>query len=104
MDQSAVNIGLYVILSGVLFTIGIVGVLVRRSAIMIFMAIELMLNSANLALVAFARQHGGVDGQIIAFLVMVIAAAEVAVGLTIIVAVFRRIKTVDVDKLHSLKG
>ena len=79
----------YIGLSAILFSIGIVGVLVRRNAIVIFLSIELMLNAANLAFVAFARQLGSIDGQVIVFFVMTVAAAEAAVGLAIIIAVFR---------------
>lgn len=94
----------YILLASLLFAIGAVSVLTRRNAIMIFMSIELMLNSANLALVAFARQWGQLDGQIFVFFVMTVAAAEVAVGLALIVAIFRARKSTDVDDLHALKG
>jgi NADH-quinone oxidoreductase subunit K len=88
----------------VLFTIGVAGVLVRRNALVIFMSIELMLNAANLAFVAFARQMQSVDGQILVFFVMTVAAAEVAVGLAIIVNLFRLRETVFVDEVNLLKG
>ena len=91
-------------LSAVLFTIGVVGVLVRRNALVIFMSIELMLNAANLAFVAFARQQNSLDGQIFVFFVMTVAAAEVAIGLAIIVNVFRLRETVFVDEINLLKG
>ena len=91
-------------LSAVLFTIGVVGVLVRRNALVIFMSIELMLNAANLAFVAFARQQQSLDGQIFVFFVMTVAAAEVAVGLAIIVNLFRLRETVLVDEINLLKG
>ena len=94
----------YVTLSAILFTIGALGVLIRRNAILIFMAVELMLNAANLAFVAFARAHGNLDGQIFVFFVMTVAAAEVAVGLALIVAIFRTKQSIDVDQLSSLKG
>jgi NADH-quinone oxidoreductase subunit K len=94
----------YITLSAVLFTIGAVGVLVRRNAIVIFMSIELMLNSANLAFVAFARLYGSLEGQIFVFFVMAVAAAEVAVGLALIVAIFHSKKSINVDELSSLKG
>ena len=94
----------YLILSGAMFTIGVVGVLVRRNALIIFMSIELMLNAANLAFVAFARELGSLDGQIFVFFVMTVAAAEVAVGLAIIVNVFRLKETVYVDEINLLKG
>ena len=91
-------------LSAVLFCIGVVGVLVRRNALVIFMSIELMLNAANLAFVAFAHQMKSLDGQIFVFFVMTVAAAEVAVGLAIIVNVFRLRETVFVDEINLLKG
>jgi len=91
-------------LSAVLFTIGVVGVLVRRNALVIFMSIELMLNAANLAFVAFAQQMNSLDGQIFVFFVMTVAAADVAVGLAIIVNVFRLRGTVFVDEINLLKG
>jgi NADH-quinone oxidoreductase subunit K len=94
----------YVALSAILFTIGALGVLIRRNAILIFMAVELMLNAANLAFVAFARAHGNLDGQIFVFFVMTVSAAEVAVGLALIVAIFRTKQSIDVDQLSSLKG
>jgi len=93
----------YVGLSGLLFTIGVVGVLVRRNPLVIFMSIELMLNAANLAFVAFGRAHGAVDGQVIVFFVMTVAAAEVAVGLAIIVAIFRTRHRIDVDDLSLMR-
>ena len=91
-------------LSGLLFLIGVVGVLVRRNALIIFMAIELMLNAGNLAFVAFARQLNSLDGQIFVFFVMTVAAAEVAVGLAIIVNLFRLRESVFVDEINLLKG
>jgi NADH-quinone oxidoreductase subunit K len=94
----------YLVVSAMLFTIGTVGVLVRRNALVIFMSIELQLNAVNLAFVAFSRMHGSLQGQALAFFVMVVAAAEVAVGLAIIVAVYRMRRTVDVDRAHLLKG
>ena len=99
-----VTIGWYVALSVVLFTIGALGVLVRRNAIIIFMSIELMLNSANLAFVAFARHLNDLDGQIFVFFVITVAAAEVAVGLALIVAIFRTKRSINIDELHLLKG
>ena len=80
----------YLVLAAILFTIGAVGVLVRRNAIVVFMCVELMLNAVNLSLIAFAQVRGGLDGQILSFFVMVVAAAEVVIGLGIIVAIFRR--------------
>ena len=93
----------YVVLSAVLFTTGVIGVLVRRNPLVIFMSIELMLNAANLAFVAFGRAHGTVDGQVIVFFVMTVAAAEVAVGLAIIVAIFRSRYRINVDDLSLLR-
>lgn len=95
-------------LSGVLFVIGVLGVLVRRNAIVIFMSIELMLNSANLALIAFARAMApaaeALRGQVLVFFVIAVAAAEVAVGLALIVAIFRTKYSIDVDQVSSLQG
>jgi len=93
----------YVVLSTVLFTIGAVGVLIRRNAIVLFMCIELMLNAANLALITFSRVNGNLDGQIIAFFVMVVAAAEVVVGLAIIMSIFRARRSASVDDANLLK-
>ena len=93
----------YVILAAILFTIGAVGVLIRRNAIVLFMCIELMLNAANLALVTFSRINGTLDGQIMAFFVMVVAAAEVVVGLAIIVTIFRTRRSASVDDASLLK-
>lgn len=92
------------LVAAVLFAIGVVGVLVRRSALIIFMSIELMLNAVNLSFVAFARQHGQMDGHIFVFFVMAVAAAEVAVGLAILVAIFKSRTTASVDEVHLLKG
>jgi NADH-quinone oxidoreductase subunit K len=91
-------------LSAVLFAIGVVGVLVRRNVIVIFMAIELMLNAVNLSFVALARARGDVDGQVVVFFVMTVAAAEAAVGLAIIIASFRNRSTVNADELALLRG
>jgi NADH-quinone oxidoreductase subunit K len=93
----------YLTLSMVLFTIGAAGVLIRRNAIVVFMCIELMLNATNLAFVSFSRQHGNLDGQVAAFFVMVVAAAEVVVGLAIIVSIYRTRKTTSVDDASLLK-
>ena len=93
----------YVVLSSILFTIGCVGVLTRRNAIVVFMCVELMLNACNLALVAFAKQHGNLDGQVAAFFVMVVAAAEVVVGLAIIMTIFRTRRSASVDDASLLK-
>jgi NADH-quinone oxidoreductase subunit K len=93
----------HLILSGILFTIGVMGVLTRRNTIVIFMAVELMLNAVNLSFVAFARQLGSMDGQLIVFFVMAVAAAEAAVGLAIILLVFRGKQTVNADELTLLR-
>jgi len=93
----------FVVLAVILFVIGAVGVLVRRNALVIFMCVELMLNAVNLAFVAFARMHGNLDGQVIAFFVMVIAAAEVVVGLAIIMTIFRTRRSASVDDANLLK-
>jgi NADH-quinone oxidoreductase subunit K len=93
----------YLWVSGLLFALGIAGVVIRRNALVIFMALEINLNAANLALVAFSKFNRIVDGQVFAFFIIAIAAAEVAVGLAIIVALFRRRQTVSVDELNSMK-
>src|ERR1700710_1588285 len=93
----------FVTLSALLFTIGGLGVLLRRNAIVVFMCVELMLNSANLAFVSFARQWGNLDGQVVAFFVMVVAAAEVVVGLAILVTIFRTRRSASVDDASLLK-
>lgn len=94
----------YLALSAVLFAAGTAGVLLRRSALIVFMSIEVMLNAVNLTLITFARVHGSVDGQVLVFFVLVVAAAEVVVGLAIIVDVFRSRETVDVDDADTLRG
>ena len=94
----------YLYLSALLFTIGAAGVLLRRNAIVVFMCIELMLNATNLAFVTFARMHGDVTGQVLAFFVMVVAAAEVVVGLAIIVSIFRTRRSASVDDVNLLKS
>jgi NADH-quinone oxidoreductase subunit K len=99
-----VPISYYVALSAVLFAIGALGVLGRRNAIIIFMSIELMLNAGNLLFVAFARMYETIQGQIFVFFVMTVAAAEVAVGLALIVAIFRTKDSINVDEISSLKG
>ncbi|KAB8167103.1 MULTISPECIES: NADH-quinone oxidoreductase subunit NuoK [Streptomyces] len=93
----------YLYLSALLFTLGACGVLLRRNAIVVFMCVELMLNAANLALVTFSRMHGNLDGQILAFFVMVVAAAEVVVGLAIIVTVYRSRHSASVDDASLMK-
>jgi NADH-quinone oxidoreductase subunit K len=95
---------LYIMLSAVLFVMGTLGVLLRRNAILIFMSVELMLNAGNLAMVAFARQWGQVDGQVFVFFVMTVAAAEVAVGLALIVAIFRAKNSINIDEMHQMEG
>ena len=93
----------YLVLATVLFTIGAVGVLIRRNAIVLFMCVELMLNAGNLALVTFSRINGQLDGQIMAFFAMVVAAAEVVVGLAIIMSIFRTRRSASVDDANLLK-
>jgi len=93
----------YVVLSAILFSLGAAGVLIRRNAIVVFMCIELMLNATNLTFVTFARSNGNLDGQVIAFFVMVVAAAEVVIGLAIIMTIFRTRRTASVDDANLLK-
>lgn len=90
-------------ISGLLFTIGVLGVLFRRNAIIVFMSIEIMLNAVNLAFIAFSRYHGNVQGQAFVFFIMTLAAAEVAIGLAIIIALYRNLRTTDVTKVHMMK-
>lgn len=104
MTDPAIPVEPYLYLSVILFSIGALGVLVRRNAIVVFMCIELMLNAANLLLVTFARHHADAAGHIYVFLVMAVAAAEVAVGLAIIIAVHRSRNVVNVDELRDLHG
>jgi len=99
-----VPINYYIILSAILFTIGALGVLVRRNALIIFMSVELMLNAANLAMVAFGSAIQSFSGQIFVFFVIAVAAAEVAVGLALIVEIFKSKQSIDVDQMNSLKG
>ncbi|MGI8747785.1 MAG: NADH-quinone oxidoreductase subunit NuoK [Deinococcus sp.] len=94
----------YIALSGLLFAIGMYGVMTRRTAVMVFLSVELMLNAANLSLVAFARAWGDLVAQTAVFIVMTLAAAEVAIGLAIIVAIFRKRDTTNVDDLAGLRG
>ena len=98
------DIGWYLAASALIFTVGAGGVLTRRSPLVILLCLELMLNAANLALIAFARMHGNADGQIFAIIVMVVAACEVTVGLGVIVAMHRRRLPIDVDELRELQG
>lgn len=100
----SVPLAYFIGLSAILFTIGAMGVLIRRNSIVIFMSVELMLNAANLAFVAFARSYEAISGQIFVFFVMTVAAAEVAVGLALIVAIFHTKQSIDVDQMNSLKG
>ena len=100
----SVPLGAYLALSAALFTMGVTGVLVRRNALVVFMSIELMLNSVNLSFIAFARQLGRIEGQVSVFFVIVVAAVEVVVGLAIIIAIFRARDTVDVDDVDLLRG
>ena len=97
-------ISYFLVVSGMLFSIGTIGVLVRRNALIIFMSIELQLNAVNLALVSFSRMHNELDGQVLAFFSMVVAAAEVVVGLAIIVNVYRRRHSASVDDASLLRG
>jgi len=100
----SVPVEYYQVLSGILFAIGVMGVLFRRNLLVIFMSVELMLNAANISLVAFSRSLSSVDGQVIVFFVLAVAAAEVAVGLAIIIDLFRKESTVDVNHVSLLRG
>lgn len=100
---AAITLNHYLIVSGLLFALGLAGVIVRRNALVILMALEMNLNAANLALVAFSKFNNLVEGQVFVFFIIAIAAAEVAVGLAIIVALFRRKQTVNVDELNSMR-
>ena len=102
--MSGVPIGWYIALSATLFTTGLVGVLVRRSVVVMFMCIELMLNDVNLALIAFSRLHSNLDGQVLSFFVIVVAAAEVTVGLALIVNLFRLLGSTDADDPDRLRS
>ena len=97
-------IAYFIVVSSILFAVGSVGVLVRKNALIMFMSVELQLNACNLALVAFSRMHRSLNGQVLAFFSMVVAAAEVVVGLAIIVSVYRRRRSVNVDEVRSLRG
>lgn len=99
-----IPVSYYLALSAVLFVLGILGVLLRRNALVVFMSLELMFNASNLAFVTFARMFGGVTGQIVVFFVMTVAAAEVAIGLALIVAIFRQRRSIDLDELNTMKG
>ena len=104
MNLGGVPLTYYLVISAVLFAMGALGVLIRRNALIIFMSIELMLNAANLAFVAFARQYQVLTGQLFVFFVIAVAAAEVAIGLALIVAIFRSKHSIDVDQMSNLKG
>ena len=97
-------IGWYLAVSAIIFCIGLAGVLVRRNPLVVLLCLELMLNAANLSLIAFSRMHGNGDGQIFAIIVMVVAACEVCVGLGLVVAIYRRKLPIDVDELKALQG
>lgn len=99
-----VSTSTYLVLGAILFTMGALGVLIRRDPLVIFMCIEMMLNAVNLTLVALSRQLHSMDGQIFVFFVMTVAAAEVVIGLAIIVSIFRTRETIDVDAVNSMKG
>jgi len=99
-----VPVSYYLALSAILFVLGALGVLLRRNALVIFMSLELMFNAGNLAFVTFARMHGSPTGQIVVFFVMTVAAAEVAIGLALMVEIFRTKRSIDMDELNSLKG
>jgi len=100
---SALTLNHYLIVSGLLFALGIAGVIIRRNALVIYMALEMNLNAANLALIAFSKFNKLIDGQILVFFIIAIAAAEVAVGLAIIVALYRRKQTISVDELTTMR-
>lgn len=106
MDHVLQQIGIdqYIYLAVILFSIGAFGILYRRNAIVMFMSIEIMLNAANLLLVAFSNYHEDANGQVFVFFTMAVAAAEVAIGLAILVAIYRNIGSIDIDKLKNLKG
>jgi NADH-quinone oxidoreductase subunit K len=104
MESPTVATELFVLLSAVMFVLGSMGVLLRRNAILVFMSIELMLNSANLAIVAFARQWNAMEGHMLVFFVISVAAAEVAVGLALIVAIYRTKQSISIDDLHKFEG
>ncbi len=99
-----VTLAHFLTLSSILFAIGLTGVITRRNALVVLMSIELMLNAANLAFITFGRFQGGMEGQVISFFVIVLAAAEVAVGLAILVAIFRKLESIDLAKARFLKG
>ena len=102
--MEGISVNYYIGLSAILFVIGALGVLIRRNALIIFMSVELMLNAANLAFVAFASANDLLSGQVFVFFIMTVAAAEVAVGLALIVAIFRSKNSINVDEINILKG
>ena len=103
MSQTGIPLQYYLLLSAILFTLGVIGVLTRRNALIVFMSIELMLNSVNLTLVAFSSYSGNAGGQVFVFFVMAVAAAEAAVGLAIIIALFRNKQTMNLDEINIMK-
>jgi NADH-quinone oxidoreductase subunit K len=103
-DEGLVSTSSYLVVGALLFTLGTIGVLIRRDPLVIFMSIEMMLNAVNLTLVAFSRRLHNMDGQIFVFFVMTVAAAEVVIGLAIIVSIFRTRDTINVDAVNSMKG
>ena len=102
--ESGISVQFYIVLSTILFAIGVIGVIVRRNAIIVLMSIELMLNSVNLLLVAFSTYFGQGDAQIFVFFIMVVAAAEATIGLSILVLLYRNNRTVDIELFNKLKG
>jgi len=102
--MDTVPVEYYLALSAILFGLGILGVLLRRNALVVFMSLELMFNAANLAFITFARMYGDVSGQVVVFFVMTVAAAEVAIGLALMVEIFRTKHSIDMDQLNNLKG
>ena len=99
-----IPVSYFLALSAVLFVLGTLGVMMRRNALVMFMSLEMMFNAGNLAFVTFARMYGGLEGQLVVFFVMTVAAAEVAIGLALMVAIFRTRRSIDMDQLNSLKG
>ncbi len=97
-------ISFYLLLSVIMFCIGILGVLIRRNALVVFMSLEMMFNAANLVFVTFSRHYGSLNGEISVFFVMTVAAAEVAIGLALMVAIFHAKRSIDVDQMNNLKG
>lgn len=94
----------FLALSAAMFGLGVLGVLLRRNALVVFMSLELMFNAANLAFITFARMYGSVSGQVVVFFVMTVAAAEVAIGLALMVEIFRTKRSIDIDQMNSMKG